>query len=136
MQTLITVLSVAILLLFVGMWGTWKIYKARLRSPYRSATKGDSPVQLLLFTRPYCAICKLKQLPIVTQLKTELGDAVCVKEIDPTFQPEFAEQYGIMNVPSSFIFDGHGHLQVANYGFVNAKKLRRQLRQAITRRVG
>ena len=132
MEALTTILSVGILL-SVGMWGTWWVYKTWLHSRHPSIMNDEEPVHLLLFTRPYCTICNLKQLPIVKQLQKELGEVVRVEEIDPTFKPELAEEYRVLTVPSSFIFDGHGKLQVANYGFVGADTLRHQLHQAVTR---
>lgn len=131
MQSLTTILSIGILL-FVGMSGIWWIYKTWLHARHKGIMNSEKAVHLLLFTRPYCTICKLKQLPIVTQLQKELGDALSVEEMDPTFQTELAEQYRVLTVPSSLIFDKHGNLQVVNYGFVGADRLRHQLQQAVT----
>ena len=131
MQTFATIFAASVVF-SLALSSLWWMYRTWQRARQTSGTHHEEPVHLLVFTRPYCKTYKRQQLPIIQQLKKELGDALWVEEVDPTFQPELAEQYRVMTMPSSLVFDGHGHLQVANRGLVTADLLRNQLRKAVT----
>ena len=131
MQAFATIFAISVILTLI-LSSLWWIYKTQFRSHHRISNHYEDPVHLLVFTRPSCKTYKRKQLPIIQQLKKELGDALWVEEVDPTFQPELAEQYRVMTMPTSFIFDGHGDLQVSNRGVVPFETLRNQLHRAVT----
>ena len=131
MQAIVTIFAASVVLSLI-LSSLWWIYKTQFHPHHRISNHHEDPVHLLVFTRPSCNTYKRKQLPIIQQLKKELGDALWVEEVDPTFQPELAEQYRVMTMPSSFIFDGHGHLQVTNRGVVPVEVLRNQLHKAVT----
>ena len=131
MQTFATIFAASVVLSLI-LSSLWWMYRTWYRARPATDTHQDEPVHLLVFTRPYCNTYKRKQLPIIKQLKKELGDAFWVEEVDPTFQPELAEQYRVMTMPSSLVFDGHGRLQGSNRGVVAADILRNQLYRAVT----
>lgn len=131
MQTFALIFAASVVLSLV-LSSLWWMYRTWYRSRLTTDTHQNEPVHLLVFTRPYCNTYKRKQLPIIQQLKKELGDAFWVEEVDPSFQPELAEQYCVMTMPSSLVFDGHGRLQVSNRGVVAVDILRNQLHRAVT----
>ena len=96
------------------------------RAPKDLLGEMGKPV-LLYFTTPTCAPCKTVQKPAIAQIKEKLGEMLNVIEIDATEQPEMAERWGVLSVPTTFVIDSRGQARYVNHGVVRADKLLKQL---------
>ena len=86
---------------------------------------------ILYFTTPTCAPCKTVQRPAIESIRARLGGALQVFEIDATRQPDLADAWGVLSVPTTFIIDPHGQPRAINHGVATAEKLYSQLREII-----
>ena len=123
-RLLITLIIIAAL---GSIWLAWTYLKARLMagSPPAEGLAGQ-PV-LLYFTGPYCAICQFQQTPIVEQLKTRWGDLWALQKIDVSQEPQLANQYKVLTLPTTVVLDANGQVAHINYGLATQEKLETQL---------
>jgi len=124
---------IAIAIILVG-WGIYQLYnrKLQLRTPSLLADLGPiRPLSftLVYFTTPTCVPCKTVQRPAIQSLSQLLGDALNIIEIDAAEKPEIASRWGVMSVPTTFIFDSKGQLCHINHGVTRAEKLLMQIHQ-------
>jgi thioredoxin-like negative regulator of GroEL len=98
------------------------------RSAGLESTRRGAPV-LLYFTTPTCAPCKTVQRPAIQRLSETLGDRLQVVEIDATVQPEVANQWGVLSVPTTFVIDARGQARFVNHGVASAEKLLKQIKE-------
>lgn len=96
------------------------------RAPKNSLGETGKPV-LLYFTTPTCVPCKTVQKPAIAQIKEKLGEMLNVIEIDATQQPEMAERWGVLSVPTTFVIDSRGQARHVNHGVARADKLLKQI---------
>ena len=82
---------------------------------------------ILYFTTPQCAPCQRQQRPAISRLLDELGDGVQVIEVNALEQPDAADRWGVLSVPTTFVLDGRGRPQDVNYGVAATDKLKRQI---------
>ena len=82
---------------------------------------------ILYFTTPVCAPCKTIQRPAIQRLHEQMGDCLQVVEIDATAQPEVADEWGVLSVPTTFIIDAKGLPRHVNRGVATVDKLWRQI---------
>ncbi|RPI94603.1 MAG: thioredoxin [Chloroflexi bacterium] len=82
---------------------------------------------ILYFTSPTCVPCKTQQRPAIQRLLSELGDRVQVIEVDALEQPDAADRWGVLSIPTTFILDRQGQPRTVNYGVTRADKLKHQL---------
>lgn len=88
----------------------------------------DGTPSIVLFTADYCAPCKLQQRPVLKQLCQTWGTGVQVLEIDVQSQPDLAEAWGVMSLPTLFILDKQGKPATVNHGVTPLKTLQEQLK--------
>jgi len=86
---------------------------------------------IVYFTTPDCAPCRLQQTPTLNRLQTELGDRMRVIRVDATEDPDAADRWGVMTVPTLFLLDGSGQPRGVHNGVVGEAQLRRQV-EALT----
>jgi thioredoxin-like negative regulator of GroEL len=86
----------------------------------------NKPV-IVYFTTPTCAPCKTVQRPAIERVINLLGEKLHVVEIDATERPDLAKTWGVMSVPTTFLFDARGEARYVNNGVVRADKLMEQL---------
>jgi thiol-disulfide isomerase/thioredoxin len=91
-----------------------------------SITKAGKPI-ILYFTTPSCVPCKTVQKPAIVKIKEALGEMLQVVEIDATEQPDLAQRWGVLSVPTTFVIDSRGQARYVNHGVARAEKLLKQL---------
>jgi thioredoxin 1 len=84
---------------------------------------------ILYFTTPTCVPCKTLQRPALARVQESMGDSVQVIEIDASAQPQLADYWGVLSVPTTFIIDGRGRPRRVNHGVAGAEKLERQIEE-------
>jgi thiol-disulfide isomerase/thioredoxin len=82
---------------------------------------------IVYFTTPTCAPCKTIQRPAIETLKKNLGERLQVIEVDASTQPELAQDWGVLSVPTTFVIDSEGTPRHVNHGVATAEKLSYQL---------
>jgi len=82
---------------------------------------------IVYFTIPTCAPCKTVQRPAIERMKASYGKWFQVIEVDASQQPEIAQEWGVLTVPTTFVIDANGQPRYVNQGIATAKKLIQQL---------
>ena len=126
-------LAVGISLLGVtAFWGWNRLQLRRLGHARAGALRGLETLRsgvpgILYFTTPDCQVCITTQKPALQRLETEMAGGVQIVEVDATVQPELADYWGVLSVPTTFIIDGGGQPRHINHGVTSKDKLRRQI---------
>ena len=87
------------------------------------------PVRVLAFSTPQCQQCRLLQKPALEEVAVQT-EQVEILSIDALEQPELAERYGILTVPSTVVLAPNGRASAVNYGFAPSKLLLAQIADA------
>ncbi len=124
---------IALAIILIG-WGAYQLYNRalQLRTPSLLAGLGQiRPLSftLVYFTTPTCVPCKTVQRPAIQRLSQMLGNGLQVIEIDATEKPDLASHWGVMSVPTTFLFDPKGQLRHVNHGVTRAEKLLMQIHE-------
>lgn len=82
---------------------------------------------IVYFTTPTCAPCRTQQRPAIRRLQEHLGRWFQVIEVDASLHPDLARRWGVMSVPTTFIFDAQGRPRYVNHGVTSAETLLKQL---------
>ncbi len=82
---------------------------------------------LVYFTTPGCLPCRTIQRPAIERLQTRFGRCFQVIEVDASRHSRLAREWGVMSVPTTFIFDANGKPRYVNHGVTQAETLMRQL---------
>jgi hypothetical protein len=117
-------------------WGFWKLLGQVVLNRARTKATGTGGFPagfvpghpgLLVFSSPDCRTCESAQKPAVRSLADRLGTAIQILDVDVTTQPELAERYGVLSLPTIFVLDRTGAPRKVNHGFVASGELQRQL---------
>jgi thiol-disulfide isomerase/thioredoxin len=84
---------------------------------------------VLYFTTPYCMPCKTTQQPALARLLELTGDQIQLIKVDALEQPDLAESWGVLSVPTTFVIDSKGQARRVNHGIASAEKLLTQLEE-------
>jgi hypothetical protein len=132
-----TTLRILAALTIAGLgWLVWKLVDHTILGRARSGLSGSSRLPagfipglpgLLVFGSPDCRTCVSAQKPAVRILADRLGKEIQILDVDVTSQPELAESYGVLSLPTIFILDRTGAPRKVNHGFVASGELHRQL---------
>lgn len=124
-------LGLALVLIALG----WLVYAGATRYVLdRRARKGlglkayvHGRPAILYFTAPGCAPCITVQRPALMELYTAFDGRLQVIEVDCTENPELADAWGVLSVPTTFVIDSQGRPRGVNHGVARAMRLRDQL---------
>ncbi|RME99067.1 MAG: thioredoxin [Chloroflexi bacterium] len=108
-------------------WLAWQGVKSRLAASIRPTEDADGKPTLLYFTGEYCTACKFQQSPIVEQIRAGLGNAVAVRQVDVSAEPELAGRYKVLTLPTTVVLNPQGQVAAINYGVTRQDKLETQL---------
>ncbi len=114
------------------------VYRLLLLSQRRAVTRATAHgnlahrPELLVFSSPTCAPCKLQQIPIVDRLAVDWADRVGVRVIDVVEEPDLATRYGIFSLPTTVVIDASGRVEAINQGVASEQKLRKQIERTMT----
>lgn len=132
MGTLILIRSVeALTFVLIGLGGYALVSRIILRRVRGKAgsVAGFQPgiPAILYFTTPDCVPCKTIQRPALHAVHERLGGRLKVIEVDAIQNPQMAQEWGVLSVPTTFIIDPQGRPRHINYGAISADKLFEQL---------
>jgi thiol-disulfide isomerase/thioredoxin len=108
------------------LWTRLSLVRAGSRRLGLEGVERGRPV-LVYFTTPTCAPCKTIQRPAIQRLMTLMGECLQVVEIDAARQPEIADHWGVLSVPTTYILDDNGQPRHVNHGVAPFEQLSRQL---------
>jgi thiol-disulfide isomerase/thioredoxin len=107
-------------------WQVRRVARFAPRDPLLATLRPGVPA-ILYFTSPTCVPCKTQQRSALQRLVSDLGDGVQVIEVNALEQPDAADRWGVISVPTTFILDAQGQPREINYGIAGPDKLKRQL---------
>lgn len=125
-------LFIVLLLLAIGWvlyagFKHWRVNVARatakidpLLADFRMGVPG-----VVLFTADYCAPCTYQQKPALARLATETD--VQIFQVDVQANPDVAERWGVLSLPTTYILDRQGQPRDVNHGVTSTEVLKRQL---------
>ncbi|MDA0353654.1 MAG: thioredoxin family protein [Chloroflexi bacterium] len=87
----------------------------------QSARTSGAP-RILYFTTTSCVVCRLQQEPAIERLREALPEIV-IEQHDAVAERELADQFGILSVPTTAVYDRSGELVTINRGFAPVAQL-------------
>lgn len=123
--------GLAIVIIGLGTFAYWLLNQHLLVRARNNVFKlfsklPDKPV-LVYFTTPDCVPCKTIQRPAIEKVSNLLGEKLEVIEINAYDQPDLAQTWGVMSVPTTFVLDTRGEARYVNNGVARAEKLLEQI---------
>lgn len=82
---------------------------------------GGAP-RIVYFTTTSCVVCRLQQEPAMDRLSEELPELV-IERHDAVAETELADEYGVLSVPTTAVYDRAGELVTINRGFAPVAQL-------------
>jgi thioredoxin-like negative regulator of GroEL len=107
---------------FLKQWHVRRLNRETAVFPSSVAT---TPT-LLYFSSDGCAACPT-QGRFVSQVAQAWNGRLAIRKINTDIEPETAQQYGIMTLPTTIILDHVGTIKEINYGLTNTQKLNKQV---------
>lgn len=118
-------------LLITGLIGLFSVAGFEIFSGMRrkqataasQVTRYTSGPHILYFRSESCTGCATQ-----TELMTRLDDDLqsVIQKVDVDVDPQLAQAYGVLSLPTTLIMDAGGNARYINYGVVNPKKLTSQ----------
>jgi thioredoxin 1 len=88
---------------------------------FQDIINSDKPV-LVDFSAEWCGPCKM-MAPILTQLKTMIGESATILKVDVDKNPEVSKQFNIQGVPTLIVFQ-KGAVKWRQSGVIQASQLK------------
>jgi len=141
------VLALVSVLLCLFTWSGQRFVEARRRQALAAAAPGifseisDGEVQsrplvrILAFSSANCHQCHQLQAPALKRVLEARGTDVSVVDVDAPDEPELAQRYQVLTVPTTVVLDAKGRAHAVNYGFANTLKLLEQVDEVLGRAV-
>lgn len=115
-------------------WWAWRNERilVRLRNGLEDvshAGDGSSAAhapRIVYFTTTSCIVCRTQQEPAMEVLHRRVTDLV-IEQHDAVADAELAQQYGVLSVPTTAVYDRLGRLVTINRGFTPAAVLHAQV---------
>lgn len=129
---MLTRLAIAIVVI-IAVWIVYRIwnyvtFQRRIRSGLRLDAYQFGRPAILYFTTPDCVPCKTIQQPALERISSIYGNRVQIIKVDATIQPNLADAWGVLSVPTTFIIDSEGRPRGVNHGTASEERLKSQLR--------
>jgi len=105
-------------------WIFTRTQRRRASGVESGATAGP---RVLYFRSDHCTSCET-QAQLFARLDAETRDLI--EPVDVDAEPDRAEAYGILTLPTTLVVDPSGEVRQINYGVIKPEKLRKQLAQA------
>jgi len=105
----------------------WRSARYRRGGAADLVTPGRARPLVLAFSTPDCVPCRTQQQPALRELLRRYPERVEVREVDAADQPDLADRFGIMTVPSTVVIDPRGRIVAINHGVARWEKLAAQL---------
>jgi thiol-disulfide isomerase/thioredoxin len=117
------VLLIILILRFAQILLSWRDRRivARLRDAAPSESPSGAP-RIVYFTTTSCIVCRLQQEPAMEQLRAALPE-VRIEKHDAVAEPTLADDYGVLSVPTTAVYDRSGELVTINRGFAPVAQL-------------
>ena len=141
------VLALVSVLLCLFTWSGQRFVEARRRQALAAAAPGifseisDGEVQsrplvrIIAFSSANCHQCHQLQAPALKRVLEARGTDVSVVDVDAPDEPELAQRYQVLTVPTTVVLDAKGRAHAVNYGFANTLKLLEQVDEVLGRAV-
>jgi thioredoxin 1 len=97
-------------------------------SAFNDIIQSDKPV-LVDFFAAWCGPCKT-MVPILKELKQQMGDGITIIKVDVDKNPQAASAYHVQGVPTLIVFK-KGTIQWRQSGVVAAKQLQQVLQPLV-----
>jgi thioredoxin 1 len=88
---------------------------------FQDIINSDKPV-LVDFSAEWCGPCKM-MAPILSQLKTMVGETTTILKVDVDKNPEVSKQFNIQGVPTLILFQ-NGAIKWRQSGVIQANQLK------------
>ena len=138
------VLALVTVLLSLFAWSGQRFVEVRRRQALAAAPPGifseisDGEVQsrplvrILAFSSAKCHQCHQLQAPALKRVLEARGTDVSVVDVDAPGEPELAQRYQVLTVPTTVVLDAKGRAHAVNYGFANTVKLLEQVDEVVS----
>jgi thioredoxin-like negative regulator of GroEL len=91
----------------------------------------DGRPTVVVFSTPACAVCRSAQTPALQALEQQLGGAaVRILKVDAAQQPDVADAFGVLTVPTTVVLTARGLVATTNNGFAPLERLTEQVQAA------
>jgi thioredoxin 1 len=119
-------------LIIAAAVGLYWLYRRRLLSRQSGTAmhlEGYAPGRpgVLYFSSPDCAPCETIQKPALERLIELSAGELQIVEVNALENPELADQWGVLTLPTTFLIDSHARARGVNHGAVRESTLMRQL---------